>query len=394
MTFDRCWKNAIGICLDFIRAIAALAVLVEHAAERISPHVRDISHSSFSFGKFGVTAFFLTSGFVIPFTLERGHSHKRFWISRFFRLYPLYWLSLFLVLGSYLVGITNAVTPAFPTHFLRNSLINITMVQQFLGVPNAEGLYYTLGMEMAFYFVLFLYNFHHRSLQIAWLAAASLAFSGTLVPLLLHRRLPMAGLFYFLCLLVGTTIYRNLTNEVTNQNLAFFLTFVWLTTVAEIVCNYVFIKKADLNEQFTLGAVHFPWLTAYVVFLLADWFRIKTFPQIFVWLGTISYSVYLLHPNVARIIPGSTHGTLSFLFVLAVTLLLSTSPTATSNNPSSPSAALSNTAHKHQPHVHTSPTCGPTHPPIDRSWLDLFSRKSMRPAPHSSSSFLFSPLLI
>ena len=201
------------------------------------------------------------------------------------------------------------------------------MLQQFLGIPNAEGLYYTLGMEMAFYFfasILFVCNFHRRSLQIAWTSAISLSLLGTLFPLLLHRRIPMAGLFYFLCLLVGTTIYRNFTNEVTTRRLAALLVFVSLTTVAEIFCNYVFIKKADLNEQFTLSAVLFPWLAAYVVFLLVYGFRAKTLPRIFVWLGAISYSVYLLHPNVARIVPGGTHGTLSFLCVLAVTLLLST----------------------------------------------------------------------
>src|SRR5450432_2123880 len=47
--------------LDCIRGIAALAVLLEHAGERISPHLRDFSHDRFSLGKFGVTAFFLTS---------------------------------------------------------------------------------------------------------------------------------------------------------------------------------------------------------------------------------------------------------------------------------------------------------------------------------------------
>jgi peptidoglycan/LPS O-acetylase OafA/YrhL len=312
--------------LDCIRGIAALAVLFEHAGDRISPHLRDVSHAWFSFGKFGVTAFFLTSGFVIPFTLERGNSLKRFWISRFFRLYPLYWLSLCIVLASYACGISNAVTPDFCAHFLRNALANGTMLQQFLGIPNAEGLYYTLGMEMAFYLfasTLFFCKFHRRSLIIAWTASIALSLAGTLVPLFLHHRVPMAGLFYFLCMLIGTTTYRNFTKELSTRNLSVLLIFVALTTVAEIFCNYVLIKKADPGEQFTLPAVLLPWLTAYVVFLLAFKFRARSLPKLFAWLGTISYSVYLLHPSVARILPAGFHGVLSFLFVLAVTLLLS-----------------------------------------------------------------------
>jgi peptidoglycan/LPS O-acetylase OafA/YrhL len=319
-------KNRLGF-LDCIRGVAAFAVLIEHAGERMSVHLHDFTHTWFSFGKFGVTAFFLTSGFVIPFTLERGNSLKRFWISRFFRLYPLYWLSLALVLGSYLFGITNAVTPGFPAHFLRNAVVNVTMLQQFVGVPNAEGLYYTLGMEMAFYIfasVLFLWKMNQKSFQIAALAAVVLATSGTLVPILLHRRLPMAGLFYFLCLLIGTAIYRNFTGEVSTKSLATLLGFVWLSTVAEIFCNYVLIKKDDINEHYTLAAVLLPWSCAYAFFLLSFLLRSREFPRVFVWLGMISYSVYLLHPNVARLTPSLSSGVLSFLTVVCITLLVST----------------------------------------------------------------------
>ena len=74
--------------LDFLRGIAALAVCFEHAGYRLWPHFREVTHSYFSFGKFGLTAFFLTSGFVIPYSLERSNSLRRFWVNRFFRLYP------------------------------------------------------------------------------------------------------------------------------------------------------------------------------------------------------------------------------------------------------------------------------------------------------------------
>src|SRR6266849_3780243 len=218
--------------LDCVRGIAALSVLIEHAGDTLSPHFREFTHSTFSFGKFGVAAFFLTSGFVIPFSLERGNSLKRFWTSRFFRLYPLYWLSIGLAIGLYLCGVSDAVSPGFSEHLVRNALVNLTMFQEFVRVPDAEGLYYTLAMEMVFYIFfsfLFLRKLNRLSFPIAWLSCSALAVSGILVPLILHKRLPLAGLFYFLCLFVGTSIYRNFTGEASNRALAGLLSFVLLS---------------------------------------------------------------------------------------------------------------------------------------------------------------------
>src|SRR5262245_66328571 len=80
--------------LDALRGIAAMAVFISHAAERVSPILRDIVHTRFDLGHFGVTLFFLCSGFIIPFSLERQNSLPRFWIIRAFRLYPLYWFTI------------------------------------------------------------------------------------------------------------------------------------------------------------------------------------------------------------------------------------------------------------------------------------------------------------
>ena len=58
--------------LDLIRGIAALAVFFQHAGEGLWPEFAIFSHDWFNVGKFGVVIFFLTSGFVIPLSLEPG----------------------------------------------------------------------------------------------------------------------------------------------------------------------------------------------------------------------------------------------------------------------------------------------------------------------------------
>src|SRR3954465_10022133 len=87
------------------RGIAAFAVILQHAGQPLSTGYSAFAFSMFDLGNFGVMLFFLCSGFIIPISLERQGSLRRFWIRRFFRLFPLYWfcIGVALVLG-YLVG--------------------------------------------------------------------------------------------------------------------------------------------------------------------------------------------------------------------------------------------------------------------------------------------------
>ena len=312
--------------LDFLRGIAALAVCFEHAGYRLWPHFRELTHTYFSFGKFGVTAFFLPSGFVIPYSLERGNSLGRFWVSRFFRLYPLYWFSILVTVIFLCFGVAGVTDVGQDGHLARNVLINLTMFQELVGVRNVLGPYYTLAMEMAFYIgfsILFLQKMNRRSLLIAWLASTALAALSISVPLALGRRVPLAGLFYFMCLAVGTAIYRNFTGEVSDKSVFALLGFIALSTPVEIYCNYVLIKKADPLEHYAFCAVLASWSTAYVVFLAAYLLKAHRFPRIFVGLGTISYSVYLLHPPLQLVVPVWPNPIYSLLAMLGLTIAVS-----------------------------------------------------------------------
>jgi peptidoglycan/LPS O-acetylase OafA/YrhL len=312
--------------LDCVRGLAALFVVFEHVGDSLYPQCRWFTHNVFSFGKFGVAAFFLTSGFVIPLSLERGGTLKRFWISRFFRLYPLYWFSIAVVLSQHFLGPSFPATPFFSEHLTRNAVVNLTMFQEFVGIPDAQGLYYTLAMEMVFYIFfscLYLAKLNRMSLPIAWAGLALLAIPGISVPLLLHKRVPLAGLFYFLCLFVGTSVYRHFNGEVMGRALRTLFWCFLLTTIAEIYCNYVLVKKDDLTEHYTFAAVFLSWAGACSLFLLAYKLRHHDAPKVLVWLGTVSYSVYLLHSPLRSLVPLWPNRLFSFLAALALTLIVS-----------------------------------------------------------------------
>jgi len=69
--------------LDALRAVAALAVILQHGLELSVPGFMVWTTRNFSFGQAGVCLFFLISGFIIPLSLEKSGSNIRFWCGGF-----------------------------------------------------------------------------------------------------------------------------------------------------------------------------------------------------------------------------------------------------------------------------------------------------------------------
>ena len=81
--------------LDGARGLAALLVLAEHGlAASLPDFLKSTPVGHGNLGKAGVLLFLLISGFIIPASLEQGGSNTRFWLRRFCRLFPAYWLSI------------------------------------------------------------------------------------------------------------------------------------------------------------------------------------------------------------------------------------------------------------------------------------------------------------
>src|SRR6202042_1441609 len=107
-------------------------------------------------GKFGVALFFLISGYIIPNSLgATGDRVGRFCISRFFRLYPLYWIAT--AAGIFLPWphLADTFAPAA-------ILANLTMLQGYMGQPDIVGSAWTLQIELTFYGCCVLLAVMHR----------------------------------------------------------------------------------------------------------------------------------------------------------------------------------------------------------------------------------------
>ena len=137
--------------LDVIRFIAALSVVLFHLAFR-GWNMEDIGYDPypelsyfFKYGYLGVDIFFMVSGFVILLTASR-RGPISFIISRISRLYPAYWIcatttfffAIFFPIANYDLVFTDY-------------LVNLTMLQGFLGFHHIDGSYWTLMIELQFY---------------------------------------------------------------------------------------------------------------------------------------------------------------------------------------------------------------------------------------------------
>ena len=283
---------------------------VGHTAESLFPGFYRWSIDWFSPGRAGVCAFFLVSGFVIPLSLERsavgtrrGDSLRSFAISRFSRLYPMYWASLAAALALAAAGVQ--VLPAdFDAELPWAAVVNLTMVQELVGVPHAIGLYYTLTIELAWYGVcaaLFALGWLHATERLLWAALAGLGAIGVGGPVLFDRHTPFSTGFYAVTMLVGTALARHAAGTLPTRRLAGLVAGTAAVALVGSWANYVEVPGGgDPDGALGFSAAVLPWAVAYGAVLVAYAARRRpgAFPAWLAWLGLVSYSVYLLHPLV------------------------------------------------------------------------------------------------
>jgi peptidoglycan/LPS O-acetylase OafA/YrhL len=135
--------------IDALRGIAAICVMIFHYSvvfPRFFPDAPSVPWK-FEAGSYGVFLFFVISGFVICLTLQRTEKISDFAVKRIARLYPVYWAA---------IAITTAVTTISAIGQLQTSpfhtVANLTMLQSFFMIPSVDGVYWTLEIELAFYF--------------------------------------------------------------------------------------------------------------------------------------------------------------------------------------------------------------------------------------------------
>ncbi len=141
--------------LDLMRFAAAVAVVVYHYKTKyietlpVDSVVGQWTYEITKFGYLGVDLFFLISGVVI-FCSAAGRTGRQFAISRITRLYPTMWVCMTLtaLVSLALLGPDSGVT-------LPQWTANLTILSEYLGFEQLDGVYWTLVVELKFYFMIF-----------------------------------------------------------------------------------------------------------------------------------------------------------------------------------------------------------------------------------------------
>lgn len=139
--------------LDGLRGIAAIAVVLYHFGYHYGsfyPQDGDTLWDGW-WGEYGVQLFFLISGFVILMSAQRALRPSDFVISRAARLYPAYWIA---VTVSIIVSVA-LVVPNTQIPWL-DRIMNYTMLQRQMMLANVDQVYWTLGVELQFYILIFM----------------------------------------------------------------------------------------------------------------------------------------------------------------------------------------------------------------------------------------------
>ncbi len=242
----------------------------------------------FSLGHYGVNLFFMISGFVIFMTLERTKNPMDFVVSRFSRLFPAYWVAVAITFSVVLMlGLPGKETA------LIQAIANLSMVHSFFNVPHVDGVYWTLEVELLFYawaFLAYRLGWLHRvhalllgamGLRLAYFIAAE--FFRVDLPWIASRYLILNFIAWFA---LGVMVYR-LSGRASMGNST---------------------RGADLGVAACaiglLGLVHTPWIgvLAFVLTGLLWGAASGRLPwlgnRLFLGLGIISYTLYLVHENI------------------------------------------------------------------------------------------------
>lgn len=288
--------------LDGLRGLAILLVLLFHTYARwpdsipwVTTH-RDVY--LFKYGHLGVELFFLISGFVIYMTLEKCQSLREFMFRRWLRLFPAMLLASLLIYSSSFL-LDERPTGNFQIYDLLPGLLFVdhglmNKIQGFVSLQSIEGAFWSLYVEVKFYFIFgSLYFYNKRTALRCLIALFLVAFvyeaAGKFSPSFQFK--PITGvLFNFLSLkyfgwfCVGALLYK--AHVLKSKKLALASAMLMIPTVLIMY-----------ERETTILAV---CALVYAVFYLAlnSKFVGSVFAsRVFVFLGFVSYPFYLIHEN-------------------------------------------------------------------------------------------------
>jgi peptidoglycan/LPS O-acetylase OafA/YrhL len=294
--------------LNGLRAIAAIAVVISHITLELRAfNLNPIDTSTFADGTpsrglllaaYGVTIFFVLSGFLITYLLQAEKnvneiSVKKFYMRRILRIWPLYYAYLALALCVILIYHVHINYIELPFYIFFSANVDYIF---YAGIPLMVH-YWSLGVEEQFY--LFWPWINKKITRIV-------PFTFLLITIMVGTKL---GLHYFLpdtalesvihftrfhCMMIGALgailykqdnkLFLKIFDNKISQGAA------WMVILLLIINKYHIISVLDHEI-----------VSVFALILIIGQIRIKNRiinleRKIFDFLGKISYGIYVIHP--------------------------------------------------------------------------------------------------
>ncbi len=252
-----------------------------------------VIHEYINFGALGVAIFFLISGFVIPFSLEKLE-FKYFLMARFFRLYPVY-LVCFSITTMTILFSSRYWETLLPFDFF-GVLSNGLLINNLFGIQSIDLVSWTLSVEIKFYLlavILTKTTFVKNVIAYALFAFLLALCSPLMISVLgeSHFRYTLTTLAMevnFICfMLLGVCFYWHLKQII--STFKFFALSLLILLVFTL--SWALGVQADQFYKITLN-----YLYGYIVFLACYFLRDRFVNvSILSFFANLSYPLYLVH---------------------------------------------------------------------------------------------------
>ena len=276
------------------RGLFASLVVVYHAANSGLPvwDMPDVAQQGLFSLKYGVELFFAISGFVIIGTLSRARTAWQFLLNRATRIYSVLWVLLLIFVPLGLLFGRERVVGFSGGELVLVFIGNMFTLGPLLPIPVLYGPAWTLCFEFAFYALCFLYLMGRQYLN------ADLRIPLVILGAWVIATEPRAMFFVCGVIVASGALNRPLFEKLAAEPLIWVLVFlaVWQAGSAEKAPFFPPMYAWDWWQS-VLGAGAFVSATLAILGIAQGRGLLGRVLQTrpLMWLGTISYSLYLWH---------------------------------------------------------------------------------------------------
>lgn len=332
--------------MGLLRLLFALTIVIFHTGDIFGYRIFN--------SRLAILSFFVISGFYMAFILDRKyfkkkHSFKLFIVNRFLKIYPIYWVSLLIIV---LFGVVKYLFNAggqdnFISHFFQysthiNGLAmllysvnfitrNITLVvnSDYFFKPDMTPGYllvqqaWTLQIELLFYvlapFLMFFSKKHFLLLCSLYLVLAHIVLANFISKNQIF--LSAQFVYYLVFFLMGMSSYRFLFGflEKNKAKQQIFKTIFGAAVIIILIYNYTPLSMLSVTPVFELVFSFIFALFVPIIFSVTKNFKFDRF------LGELSYPLYIIHFIIVKMFVNFTlvDTNLKKLMIVTISLVIS-----------------------------------------------------------------------